>query len=240
MKVIEPDWPPGERVGAFATTRDGGLSAGPWASLNLGASSGDNPEAVATNRARLSSRLPAEPRWLRQVHASRVIHLTDWRPQIRADAAWTDRPGEVVAIQTADCLPILLADRSASLVAGIHGGWRSLAVGIIGQTLAALPVDGAALCAWIGPGICARCYQVGGEVRESFLAVDPALADAFEPDGERWRADLKWIATHQLRQAGVEVYDCERCTFEEPDTFYSFRREGTTGRMASVIWLEPE
>lgn len=240
MKVIEPDWPPGERVGAFATTRDGGQSAGPWASLNLGVNSGDEPEAVAANRTRLSSRLPAEPRWLRQVHGSRVIHLADWRPGIAADAAWTDRPGELVAIQTADCLPILLADRSASLVAGVHGGWRSLAAGIIGKILSALPVDGSVLCAWIGPGICRRCYQVGGEVREAFVRVDSVLGSAFEPDGERWRADLKWIAACQLRQAGVEVYDCGRCTFEEPQEFYSFRRDGQTGRMASVIWLKPE
>src|SRR5699024_3601298 len=112
-----------------------------------------------------------------------------------------------------------------------------LASGIIENTLAALPVAGRDLCAWIGPAICGRCYQVGGEVREAFLEGKPALADGFEPDGERWRADLKWIAAHLLRAAGVEVFDCERCTFEETDTFYSFRREGRTGRLASVIWL---
>lgn len=178
----------------------------------------------------------AEPRWLKQVHGSRVIHLADWRPEIEADAAWTDRPDEVVVIQTADCLPILLADRYANVVAGVHGGWRSLAGGVITETLSALPVDGSELVAWIGPGICGRCYQVGSEVREAFRAVDPALLEAFAPDGDRWRADLKWIAAQQLRESGVEVFDCGRCTFEEPEDFYSFRRDGKTGRMASVIW----
>jgi YfiH family protein len=237
MKVIEPDWPIDERVGAFTTTRDGGVSAGPWASLNIGVNSGDDAESVAANRDRVSEALPGEPRWLRQVHGSRVIHLADWRPDIEADAAWTDRAGEVVVIQAADCLPILLAARDASLVAGVHGGWRSLAAGIIDKTLTSLPVSGDELCAWIGPGICAGCYQVGSEVRSAFVDRDPVLAAAFQADGDRWRADLKWIAAQQLRAVGVEVFDCGRCTFEETDTFYSFRREGQTGRLASVIWL---
>lgn len=237
MKVVEPDWPLDARIGAFATTRHGGVSAGAWASMNIGTNSGDDPGAVAANRERLAAELPAEPRWLRQVHGSRVIHLADWQPEIEADAAWTDRPGEVVVIQTADCLPILLADRNATIVAGVHGGWRSLAGGIIAETLSALPVDGSELVAWIGPGICGRCYQVGGEVREAFREIDPALLEAFEPDGDRWRADLKWIAAHQLGESGVEVFDCGRCTFEEAGDFCSFRRDGKSGRMAAVIWL---
>lgn len=238
MKRIEPDWSLGQRVGAFTTTRHGGVSEGPWASMNIGTSNGDDAGAVATNRTRLVAELPAEPRWLRQVHGSRVVHLADWQPGIEADAAWTDRPGEVVAIQTADCLPILLADRDATFVAGIHGGWRSLAGGIIGETLSALPVDGSALVAWIGPAICGRCYQVGSEVREAFGKVDPALLEAFGPDGDRWLADLKWIAAKQLRDAGATAFDCQRCTFEDEDDFYSFRRDRGAGRMASLIWLE--
>lgn len=238
MKRIEPDWPLGQRVGAFATTRHGGVSEGPWAAMNIGINSGDDASAVATNRNRLAAALPAEPRWLKQVHGTRIVHLADWRPNVEADAAWTDRPGEVVVIQTADCLPILLADRDARLVAGVHGGWRSLAGGIVSETLAALPVDGSELVAWIGPGICGRCYQVGGDVREAFGEVDPALLAAFEPDGDRWRADLEWIAAHQLRESGVAVFDCGRCTYEETGDFYSFRREGRTGRMASVVWLK--
>jgi polyphenol oxidase len=213
MESVKPHWSLDPRIGAFTTTRGG------------------------DDYADLAAELPARPRWLEQVHGAQVIHLADWRAGIRADAAWTDRAGEVVVIKTADCLPILLADRNAGVVAGIHGGWRSLAAGIIDNTLSALPVAGSELCAWIGPAICRRCYQVGGEVREAFEALDPSLLEAFEPDGERWRADLKWIAAHQLRAAGVAVYDSGRCTFEESDAFYSFRRDGKTGRMASVIWL---
>lgn len=237
MKRIEPDWPLGERVGAFTTTRHGGVSEGPWDSMNIAINNGDDAGAVATNRMRLAALLPAEPRWLKQVHGSRSVHLADWQPDIEADAAWTDRPGEVVAIQTADCLPILLADREATVVAGIHGGWRSLAGGIISETLSVLPVDGSVLVAWIGPAICRRCYQVGEDVREAFGKVDPALLEAFEPDGDRWRADLKWIAGYQLRQAGVEVFDCGRCTLEEVGNLYSFRRDGRTGGMASLVWI---
>lgn len=237
MQRVEPNWPLDERVGAFATTRCGGVSAEPWTSLNLGVNSGDDADAVAENRQRLIDELPAEPGWLQQVHGSRVIHLADWQPGIEADAAWTDRAGEVVVIQTADCLPVLLADRNGSLVAGVHGGWRSLAAGIVDRTLSALPVSGSELCAWIGPGICARCYQVGDEVRSAFVDLDPLLAAAFQQDRDRWRADLKWIVAQQLRAAGVAVFDCHRCTFEEADTFYSFRREGKTGRLASVIWM---
>jgi YfiH family protein len=213
MKVIEPGWPKDARIGAFNTTREHG------------------------DASHVAAELPAEPRWLEQVHGSRVVNLADWRPGIEADAAWTDRAEEVVVIKTADCLPILLADRNAGLVAGIHGGWRSLADGIIGKTLAALPVSGAGLRAWIGPGICGRCYQVGDEVRKAFVELDPVLAAGFQADGDRWRADLKWLAAQQLRAAGVEVFDCRRCTYEEAETFYSFRREGQTGRLASVIWL---
>lgn len=238
MQVIEPDWPLDARVGAFATTRHGGVSEGPYAAMNIGINSGDDAGAVAANRARLTAGLPSPPRWLRQVHGTRVIHLADWRPDIEADAAWSDRRGDVVVIQAADCLPIVLADRDGSLVAGVHGGWRSLAGGIIDATLASLPVGGAELVAWIGPGICGRCYQVGDEVRDAFVAIDPELARAFEADGERWRADLKWIAAHQLRTAGVEVFDSRRCTFEESKSFHSFRREGKTGRMATVVWLK--
>lgn len=210
MTIVDPNWQIGERIGAFTSTRDGGVDA----------------------------ELPTEPRRLKQVHGSRVIHLADWRPDIEADAAWTDRPGEVVAIRTADCLPILLSDRDAKVVAGVHAGWRSLAGGIIGNTLAALPLAGQDLFAWIGPGICGRCYQVGDDVRSAFVDLDPLLAAAFRSDGDRWRADLKWIAAHQLRAAGVAVFDSGRCTFEEVETFYSFRREGQTGRMESVIWIE--
>jgi hypothetical protein len=238
MKTIEPDWAVSPRVAALTTTRHGGCSQGPWARFNLSVGAGDDPEAVEANRQILSAALPAEPCWLAQVHGSRVVHLDDWHPGIEADAAWTDASSQVVAILTADCLPILLADRDASVVAAVHGGWRSLAAGIVSNALAALPVAAEDLHAWIGPGICGRCYQVGDEVREAFIALDRSLGEAFAADGARWRADLKKIATRLLADAGVTVSDASRCTFEEAGAFYSFRRDGRTGRMASLIWLQ--
>jgi YfiH family protein len=238
METVEPDWPVTAVVRAISTTRRGGASEGDWASFNLGVNGGDRPEAVAANRDRLNALLPAEPRWLEQVHGTDAIHLDDWSPGLRADAAWTDRPGQVVIIQTADCLPILLADPNGALVAGVHGGWRSLAGGIIDRTLSVLPVEASGLCAWIGPAICGDCYQVGGEVREAFLALDPTLDAAFVPDGNRWRADLKCASRHLLERRGVSVADCGQCTYEQPERFFSFRRDGRTGRMATLIWLE--
>lgn len=238
MQVVEPRWPVDASVHAFATTREGGASQPPWATLNLGTNGGDDPEAVTANRVRLAGHLPNEPCWLEQVHGASVVHLDDWTPGIEADAAWTDRPGEVVAILTADCLPILLAERRGDLVAGLHGGWRSLHCGIVEATLSELPVAGDALCAWIGPGICGDCYEVGDDVRDAFLDADAALEFAFRPDAGRWRADLKAIARHQLERRGVEVFEAGRCTFEEADRFYSYRRDGRTGRMAALVWLD--
>lgn len=239
IPLIQPEWPAPAAARAISTTRLGGVSAAPWDSLNLGLNSGDDPASVATNRARLRRELPAEPHWLAQVHGSRVLHLDDWYEGVQADAAWTDRAGQVVAIQTADCLPILLVERGGAAVAGIHAGWRSLAGGIIEATLSAMGQPGPQLLAWLGPAICGRCYQVGGELREAFLARWPQAEFAFRPDGERWRCDLKAIARHVLEAAGVEVSDGGHCTLEDERHFYSWRRDGRTGRMASLIWLQP-
>ncbi len=239
MDRIEPDWPAHPRVRAFSTTRSGGVSRPPWASFNVGLNSGDQTEHVVANRAQLRAELPAEPRWLEQVHGRRVINLADWRPGIEADAAWTRQAGEVVVIQSADCLPVLLAARDGSLVAGIHAGWRSLADGIIDATLSEVPPGNASLQAWFGPAICADCYLVGDELRAAFVSRDPALAAAFRLDAGRWYADLKRIAAHQLGAAGVEVCDSGLCTFEAGERFYSYRRDGVTGRMASLIWIKP-
>lgn len=238
MRLIEPQWTIDARVRAVSTTRHGGVSTGPFARLNLGLKSGDDPEAVAENRRRLAGRLPAAPCWLGQVHGTDLIDLDAWTADKHADAAWTARPGKVVAIQTADCLPLLIAHGEGELVAGVHAGWRGLAAGIIEKTLEALPTRADELHAWIGPGICRDCYQVGAEVRSAFVDADPSDARAFEPDGKRWRVDLKAIAADRLSRAGVAVTDAGRCTCCEPGQFYSFRRDGTTGRMASLIWLE--
>ena len=238
IELIEPAWPSLTRVAAAATTRAGGVSRAPFGSLNLGEHCGDDARAVAENRRRLDARLPAAPCWLKQVHGTGVIHLDDWRPGIQADAAWTDRPGQVAAVLAADCLPLLLADRRERLVAAVHAGWRGLANGVIEQALAALPLAPARLQAWIGPGISPAHYEVSDEVR----AVFAADSDAFVENARgRWQADLKAIARARLERAGVgQVIDPGLCTAADPARFFSYRRDrGRTGRQASLIWLRP-
>lgn len=238
MLLIRPDWKlPG--IEAFSTARCGGVSTGPWSSLNLGETCGDDPAAVAENRSRLRQCLPGDPRWLKQIHGSRVIHLDDWHPGIEADAAWTDRPGQVLAVQSADCLPLLLADVATGLIAAAHAGWRGLAADIPGNLVQALPVDPARLVAWIGPGISSRHYPVGEAVRSAFQALEADFSTCFASDeAGAIRCDLKDIARRQLNRAGVRtVLDCRCCTFADPERFFSYRRDGQCGRMASVMWM---
>lgn len=222
-------------VRGFCTTRTGGVSEPPFDSLNLGAACGDAPIHVAENRRLLRAGLPAEPAWLKQVHGNRVIHLDSWCRGITADAAWTDKPGQVAAVLTADCLPLLVADRDGGCVAAIHAGWRGLGAGVIAECIGALPVAPGNLIAWIGPRICREHYEVGEDVRDTF-ADSPDAFISNRPG--HWLADLAAIASRQLFDAGVfMVNDCQKCTAEGAQ-FFSYRRERRTGRMASVIWLE--
>jgi len=222
-------------VHGFATTRRGGCSPAPYDSLNLGAGCGDDRQAVARNRAILARLLPATPRWLQQVHGNDVIHADAWRPGVRADAAWTDRPGQVVAVLTADCLPILIAERSGGCIAAVHAGWRGLAAGVIEQAVDALPVAPAGLHAWIGPRIGAAAYTVGANVHAALGGLDPHAFTAC--DAEHWQADLAAIAGARLRRLGVAASDCGQCTVRDPARFYSYRRDGRCGRMATLAWL---
>lgn len=238
--MVRPNWTLPPRMQALVTTRQGGVSQGVWSSFNLGSHCGDQPDAVARNRRRLANQLPAAPRWLRQVHGRRVIHLDDWQDGIEADGAWTDRPGQVVAILTADCLPVLLADQAGQVVAGLHAGWRGLAEGILAEGVSALPVSPARLCAWIGPGISAPAYEVDATVRQVFVDRNPSWSRFFLANARgRFQADLKGLAAAQLAAAGVgKVTDCQRCTAGEPEQFFSYRRDqGRSGRQASLIWL---
>lgn len=239
VPVIEPVWDAPARVRARVTTRDGGLSRGAWAGLNLAAHVGDDPAAVAANRARLVAALalPGAPRWLTQVHGTRCVDVTKIEAPVEADASYARTPGVVCAVLTADCLPILLCDRDASCVAAVHAGWRGLHDGAIAAAIAALGVPAERLCAWIGPGIGVDAYVVGEDLRERFLAREPALAVCFERRGGDWHADLSAIARQQLGAAGVgAVAASGLCTFTDP-RFYSYRRDGLTGRFASLIWL---
>ena len=240
---IYPDWPAPANVHALTTTRVGGFSQGPYTSFNLGDHVGDDPGTVARNRALLREalELPLEPLWLKQVHGTNVVAAAAAHIGVTADGAWTDRPGVVCAVLTADCLPVFLCDRRGTKVALLHAGWRGLAAGVIEAGVRALATPGAELLAWLGPAIGPDSYEVGDDVRRVFLDDDPGAAEGFRPaSAGRWHADLHALARRRLRQQGVcAVYGGGRCTRREGDTFYSFRRDGATGRMASLIWLAP-
>lgn len=202
---------------------------------------GDDPEAVAANRARLQQRLalPARPAWLQQVHGITVVDAAAASGTPQADAAYACRPGVVCAVLTADCLPLLLCDRDGECVAAIHAGWRGLAAGVIEQAVQALPRPGAALLAWLGPAISPAAYRVGDEVRDTFMAHDRRAAAAFTAAAAAgWHADLYRLARQRLEDCGVTaVSGGGYCSYGEPGRFFSYRRDGACGRMASLIWL---
>ncbi|HQU14866.1 MAG: hypothetical protein B7Z66_01385 [Chromatiales bacterium 21-64-14] len=240
---IVPDWPAPPSVGAAVTTRQGGVSVGPYRSLNLGDRVGDDPRAVAENRARVMAALalPAMPDWLEQCHGTRVLRLPADARDWRADAAWTADPGVVCAVLTADCLPVLLCDRAGTRVAAVHAGWRGLAAGVVEAAVAALATPGRELLAWLGPAIGPSAFEVGDEVRQGFLAPDSASADAFRPSRPgHWHADLSALARRRLTQCGVEAaFGGDDCTYREANRFFSYRRDRVTGRMAALIWIRP-
>ena len=240
LGLIIPDWPRHPRVRAVSTTRFGGVSPAPLDSFNLGAQVGDAPENVALNRRALAraAGLPREPAWLRQVHGRRVVRALD-EPEPEADACWTNQRGVPCVVMSADCLPILLADEAGRCVAAAHAGWRGLAAGVIGAVVASLPVPVASLSAWLGPAIGPNAFEVGAEVRNAFLKLDKRLASAFvSGPGDRLYCNLYRAATLMLNRAGItQVYGGARCTFTESDAFFSHRRDGRCGRMASLIWL---
>lgn len=250
-EFLIPDWPAPAPVRAAVTLRGGGHSAAPWATFNLGAQVGDDPQRVAANRTLLRTRLalPAPPQWLRQEHGVGVIEArADCRP-CAADASFTRTPGVVCAVLTADCLPVLFADRGGTLVAAVHAGWRGLAAGVLQATIGAMDTPPTALMAWLGPAIGPAHFEVGPEVRAAFKS---RLADGVgatdidacftRSPGRRGHcfADIYRLARLELGRLGVvDVYGGGRCTFSEATAFYSYRRDGVTGRMASLIWLAP-
>lgn len=239
LPVILPDWPAPACVKALQTTRLGGVSQGIYASLNLGDHVKDLPQHVAANRQLLSPYLPSEPVWLNQVHGVRVIDAALSSCLESADASFSTRKQVVCVTMTADCLPVLLCDQAGSMVAAVHAGWRGLCDGVIEATVKAMPVEPARLMAWLGPAIGPQAFEVGSEVRAQFMAQDAQAEHAFEAHGEKWLGDLYAIARQRLSRLGVtQVYGGGRCTYREPETFFSFRRDGDTGRMASLIWLE--
>ena len=217
-----PQWPAPPRVRSLVTTR----------------AAGDLKTDEA--RAKLRGQLPAEPLWLKQVHGTTVVDASSAAAESEADAAVAQGPGRVLAIMTADCLPVLLCNRAGTVVAAAHAGWRGLVSGILERTVQSMKVPAGEVIAYLGPGIGAAAYEVGPELRQAFVDADPAAADAFKPGrGDRFHADLYALARQRLSKAGImAAFGGMHCTFNERELFFSYRRDGVTGRMASLVWLD--
>ncbi len=259
--LITPEWPDAPaNVGALATTRRGGSSVGPYddgaggGGLNLGMHCGDDPEAVQANRAAVRALLPGAPAWISQVHGIAVVDAASVQPgqPVRVgDASIATAPGVVCAVMTADCLPVLFADLAGTVVGAAHAGWRGLAAGVLGETVAAMRAAGAGeITAWLGPAIGPTRFEVGVDVLDSFLAGARGEAEAaqvkaafapFEGRPGKYLADMNALARIFLARDGVtRVWGGDRCTASERDYFYSYRRDGVTGRLASMVWLKPD
>lgn len=241
MELIIPNWPAPAHVKACSSTRLGGDSVEPYSGLNLGAHVGDDWILVEKNRQRLAqmAKMPSAPVWLNQTHSTRVIELVEPTTKVQeADGAMTRQANVVCSAMTADCLPVLLTNTEGTQVAAVHAGWKGLANGIIENALVQFSGE---IMAWLGPAIGARQFEVGQEVRDIFMAEDHHAEFAFKP-GQRegkWLADIALLATQRLNRAGVsQVYDSGLCTVEDSHRFYSYRRDGVTGRQASFIWIE--
>ncbi len=237
---IVPDWPAPAGVRALSTTRAGGVSVAPYDSLNLGIHVGDDPANVAANRAQVRRIVPSEPAWLNQVHGTVVADAASVAGVPDADASVSRTPGAVCVVMTADCLPVLLCDRAGSVVGAAHAGWRGLHGGVIEATVAAMQVAPTDVIAWLGPAIGPTAFEVGDEVRAAFVATDAIADAAFKPAGQpgKWLADIYLLARQRLAALGVTaVYGGDCCTVSESRRFFSYRRDGVTGRMASLVWL---
>jgi hypothetical protein len=239
---IIPQWPALRRVKAVSTTRAGGHSTGPWNGLNLGSGCGDDPAAVAKNRAVLRTYLPATPQWLRQVHGAAVFSHSipaASAGEFVADAQVAFEPGQICVVLTADCLPVLFSNRAGTRVGAAHAGWRGMAAGVLENTVQALGAPPDHLMAWLGPAIGADVYEVGDDVKAAFTDRDSTGAACFRKKGARWLFDLYAMARHRLTRCGViDISGGSHCTYSEARRFYSHRRDGTTGRTASLVWLQ--
>ncbi|WP_461518578.1 peptidoglycan editing factor PgeF [Porticoccus sp.] len=247
MTVLIPEWPCPAHIKAAVSTRRGGVSLDPWRSLNLAYHVGDDPVSVQQNWQLLSALLhfPSPPQLLEQVHGTAVVLARDDGVIRRADGCFSDQPGMVCSIMTADCLPILLCNREGSEVAALHAGWRGLADGIVASGISQFQSPPMQLQAWLGPAIGQDNFEVGEDVYSAFLANAPAWGSISDIDHcfirkqpDRWHADLYALARLALKAQGISrIYGGQFCTYAETDRFYSFRRDGQTGRMASLIWI---
>lgn len=242
LQLLQPDWPAPPSVRAYSTTRRGGVSGAPFDSLNLGDHVGDEPAAVASNRQNLVEQLamPSPPAWLSQVHGVACVAAQSVSKGCEADASFTTEPNHVCVVMTADCLPLLFTNSAGSVVAAAHAGWRGLCDGVIESTVAAMGCPAEELLVWLGPAIGPTAFEVGEEVRTAFCEHDSEATAAFQPHGDgKWLADIYRLARQRLADLGVsQVYGGDHCTYKEDELFYSYRRDGQTGRMASLIWID--
>ena len=240
MNWIKPDWPAAKNIHAAVTLRTGGLSKGAFSSLNPALHVNDKPENVVANRKTISDmlNLPSAPVWLEQVHGNRVIKANQSTQLQQADASYSEQAGVVCAVMTADCLPVLLATSGGDKIAAIHAGWRGLLAGIIRHTVNAL--DATNIIAWLGPAIGPDCFEVGSEVRNAFVKQSADFAGGFKQINQnKYLADIYQLATIELATMGVtQVYGGGFCTVTDKERFYSYRRDGETGRMATLIWRD--
>lgn len=242
LELIFPEWPAPSNVRAASSTRVGGVSKGVYESLNLGEHVGDDPQAVAENRKRLLAalKLRQQPYWLQQVHGTRVAKLDGRSVGEAADAAVSGMPQQACVVMTADCMPVLFCDRAGSLVAAAHAGWRGLAAGVLEATIATMQMPPTEILAWLGPAIGPEAYEVGEEVQQTFINQEARAERAFKPrENGKWLCDLYKLARQRLSHAGVEhIYGGDFCTVTDKARFFSYRRDGQCGRMATLIWLE--
>lgn len=237
--LITPHWPAPDNVKAVQTTRAGGISSATYQSLNLGTHVNDDPLVVAKNRQLLNTIVPTEPVWLNQVHGTRVIDAANSRCIEDADASFSTQKNTVCVTMSADCLPILICDKAGTTVSAIHASWKTICYGIIEETIKALPVEASELMVWFGPAIGPSAFEVGSEVRALFLEKYPESENAFKAtEGSKWLGDLYKLAQQRLHALAVDdIYGEVVCTYSDPERFFSYRRDGDTGRMATMIWL---
>jgi polyphenol oxidase len=236
---IFPDWPAPAGVKALQTTRLGGISAAPYDTLNLGLHVGDDPVRVNRNRQMLASCMPGEPVWMEQVHGTLVANADAAACRVVADASIARQRGSVCVVMTADCLPVLLCDEAGTVVAAVHAGWRGLCDGVIEATVREMGVAPQQMMAWLGPAIGPQAFEVGEEVRAAFMAHAADAALAFAPGAEgKYLADIVLLARQRLTALGIaRIYGGTFCTYQQKERFFSYRRDGATGRMGTFIWL---
>ena len=240
-RLIYPSWPVPTTVKSVSTTRIGGHSPAPFDSFNLGFGNGDDRHYVDANRRTLRNELDLEhePLWLSQVHGNECVDAATALPGIPADAAISSQARRACAIMTADCLPVLLCDRDGTRVGAAHAGWRGLAAGVIENTVARLDCAPQSVLAWLGPCIGPQAYEIDAQVYDAFVNAYPQDDAHFAATrAGHWNADLHGLATARLGRLGIDaVYPASLCTATDTQTFFSYRRDGPTGRMASLIWI---